>query len=78
VPERLTSHDVYVPDPVIDDTVAVITPVEVLYESTTPFIRLFASCAITICWPGMYARPWPTPNVLDPTEMVSAVTELVE
>jgi hypothetical protein len=53
VPERLTSHDVYVPDPEVEDTVAVITPVEVLYESTTPFIRLFASCAITICWPGM-------------------------
>jgi hypothetical protein len=49
VPERLTSQDVNVPDPTIDETVAVITPVDVLYESTTAFIRLFASCAITIC-----------------------------
>jgi hypothetical protein len=58
--------------------VAVITPVEVLYESTTAFIRLFASCAITICWPGMYARPWPTTNVFDPRAMVRAVTDEVE
>jgi hypothetical protein len=69
---------VNVPDPTIEDTVAFITPVEVLYESTTAFIRLLASCAMTICWPGMYARPWPTTNVFDPTEMVSAVLDAVE
>jgi hypothetical protein len=49
VPDRLTSQEVNVPDPTIEDTVAFITPVEVLYESTTAFIRLLASCAMTIC-----------------------------